>query len=86
MAPQALFLMNGEFASLTAQRIVQSLEKAKVNDDAFRVAWLYERILSRRPTLKEVDVCLETLDASDHDRWRDLAHALFMSNEFMFID
>ena len=57
------------------------------------VEWLYERVLRRHAHEQEVELALAAfgLDAKqdqeqDQRCWRDLAHVLLMSNEFLFVD
>lgn len=85
--PQALFLMNSEFASRMAGRLADQVMDAGHDGSARdRIEWLYRRILSRDPDNVELTLCEKNVGLRSEDGFRDLAHALLMSNEFMFVD
>ena len=87
VSPQALYLMNGPFARAAARKLLAApaVRDAKTPDaklDALLLA-----CFARDPTEKEREWLLAFVaKGPEAERWLDLAHALLMSNEFMFID
>jgi len=91
---QSLAMMNDAFVHDQAGRWSERLlrETAGAGDDA-KVAWLYERALARPPRAEERDACLETMrelrsaggDRPEAEAWRDMAHALLTTGEFIHI-
>jgi hypothetical protein len=82
----ALILMNDPFvhqqADLWAKRVVA--EKASNQE---RVRGMYLDALSRPPSEAELQACQTYLGATpDLRRWADLAHVLFNTKEFYFVN
>ncbi len=89
VAPQALFLMNHPFATDAARAILSRPEVVATCDPDARLDQLYRLIYARSPTSDEVALAREFLAATHpagSDPWRELAQALLMSNEFVFVD
>jgi hypothetical protein len=88
VAPQALFLMNHPFAVDAARALIARPEVAAARDPDGKVDRLYRLIYARGPGVDEVAMAREFLAGSlaATDRWRALAQALLMANEFMFVD
>ena len=94
--PQALFLMNNEFTSSIAEQLVKQMQDdLGEGEPAGRIEWLYRRVLSRSPDESELALATDILGltpsanetaTATKDQWRDLAHVLLMSNEFIFVD
>jgi hypothetical protein len=83
-APQALVLLNGAFAQNAARTLAQCTA-AEANAGK-RAAALFERVLVRPPSDKELARMSEFLGASPNDdAWTDLALTLINSNEFLYI-
>ena len=83
---QALILMNDPFvhgqAEVWAKRVI-----AEKGSDADRVRGMYLDAFSRPPTPVELQACLTYLqNAPDLRRWADLAHVLFNTKEFYFVN
>jgi hypothetical protein len=56
-------------------------------DDTARIARMYALAFSRPPTEEEVQLARQFLAARPTpERWVQLAQALLMSNEFVYID
>ncbi len=83
VAPQALYLMNSDFAYETAMRVAGTLRGP--NRD--RVAQAYRRILGRPPTAGELSRATGYLHTgSNRPRaWISLCKMLLASNEFHFV-
>ncbi len=86
---QQLFVLNGPFILEMSREFAKRLEKAATNDpDRIRIGW--QLAFSRPPSSEELTVATDFLndsvDSSDRlSRWEQLAHAIFASNEFMFL-
>ncbi len=88
IAPQALFLMNHPFVIAAAQSVLARREIAVEQDVTRKVQALFERIYGRPPCSLDLAAVSEFLGKApiESKRWRALAQALLMTNEFMFID
>lgn len=78
---QALLMMNNEFveqqAKLWADRVTR-----EQSDPAQRLAQMYEEAFGRPPTADETR---ETLAFASANSWAELAHVLFNSAEFLYV-
>ena len=86
---QALFLMNSPFALGLAERLASRPETASAEPPERRIEALYRLVFGRAPDPEEVTAGLryvETGGASPEEGWTRYAHALMLSNEFVFID
>src|SRR5262249_2488654 len=88
IAPQALFLMNHPFAVDAARALIARPELAAERHPDGKADRLYHLIYGRGPGAEEVAMAREFLAGSSvgTDRWRVLAQALLMANEFVFVD
>ena len=77
---QALFAMNSEFVQEQARKLASHL---KSSEPRARIQELYHRVLSRSPSIEEMDLAMEYLRKSKEEQ---LAQVLIMSNEFLFVD
>src|SRR5262249_12376104 len=82
-APQALVLMNSEFAIDRARALADRVRETANPDVAVRD--LYRRALAREPSARELAQAREFLDAGgEGDPWLDLALAMLNRNEFLY--
>ncbi|TWT57041.1 hypothetical protein KOR42_03990 [Thalassoglobus neptunius] len=91
IAPQALHLLNSDFARERATAFAARLTRDVDSEDdvpSKRINLAYELCLSRKPTTQELDDCLGFLNEHpDEDiALVDLCHALMNLNEFIYID
>jgi hypothetical protein len=88
VAPQALFLMNHPFVIDAARALITRPEIVAANDMNIKVHALYRLIYNRIPVSEDLVEIREFLTRLplDSTRWRVLAQALLMTNEFVFID
>jgi hypothetical protein len=88
VAPQALFLLNHPIAQQLAQRLARRSDLTASNQTVPRVTRLYQLCFARAPSTQELDLAVDFLRLqTDSERaWIDLAHALLLSNEFVFVD
>lgn len=85
---QALFAMNSPFVIEQAKHLAASVAPAA--DDGARVTELFRRALSRDPESAEREFALRFVQDAPHagklTNWDKLAHALLLTNEFVFVD
>jgi hypothetical protein len=90
VAPQALFLMNSPFVAEAARKLSQRPDVVGEREFARRVERMFRLLFARTPEPEE-SVLAEMFfgDAAgreDPGRWERYAHALLLTNEFVFID
>lgn len=81
---QALYAMNAPFPQQMAQHIAERPEFLAATRDEERVTALYRLILARDPLPDEQRLAVEFLATAQKPQ--QLAHALLLTNEFLFID
>lgn len=80
---QALFLMNNSFVHQQAEAVAKRCGGA----DDERLAQVFRLVLSRNPDAEELAMARDQLASQPPDkRWSALVQALFMLNEFTFVD
>ena len=82
--PQALALMNGELLPQVVDRhsqLMLTVGKARTADEKIDAA--YMAVLSRKPTAREKDLCLQAQDKS-LNTVEDLIYALINTRQFIF--
>jgi hypothetical protein len=86
VAPQALFMMNSDFALECAEDAASNLLAEKNPADDEPVERVYLLILGRPPNAEEIDSALNLIGSLSKDgeqyRWSVLVQALFISGEF----
>ena len=87
IAPQALHLLNSEFARERARVFAERVQLHSI-DSRQRITYAYESALGRVPTHDEVAASQRFLhqNMDSAAAWYDLCHALFNLNEFVYID
>ncbi len=87
VAPQALFLMNGELSYEAARRLQFRPEVVAAVDPPSRVSQLFLICFQRTPTDAEQQAAREFLgDTPTTERWTAFAQSLLLANEFAFVD
>jgi hypothetical protein len=90
VAPQALFLLNGDVMVQAASDLAKQVQ-ASASDDAGRVDRLYRVVYARPPGPREAERALAFLGRyakAANDRgaaWRSLCQTLLASNEFVYL-
>ena len=87
-APQALFMMNSQFAWDLAERLATRV-KQQAGTPTEQIQQLFRLTLSREPSSQEVTDSLEFLSSTDDDGVKpltELALVLFNCNEFYYVD
>lgn len=95
VAPQALFLLNSSLVESSSHQIAVQLLAVPAADNAERIDRLYERMLSRPASSREIQLAERFLDSVASvlprttvtvvDRWQALCHVLLASNEFIYL-
>ena len=81
---QALYLLNHPFVMRQAEQLAQRAAAAGDGTAAMTTSDLYWRALGRPPSDIELQQCQNYIASGG--RWSELAQALVVSNEFLFID
>jgi hypothetical protein len=84
--PQALFLMNHPFVAECAKNLVGRPDVAAIAESGRKLERVYAILFGRPPTDRERVLATEVLAADPANGWPRLAHALLMTNEFLFVD
>jgi hypothetical protein len=84
--PQALFLMNHPFVAEGAKNLVRRPDVASAADPRQKLDRVYAILFGRPPTDRERAIAAEVLAGDADTAWPRLAHALLMTNEFLFVD
>ena len=84
VAPQALYLMNSDFAQSAANGVASRLN----GSGADRVRQAYRSVLARPPSEQESDRALQYVQARPDEEaaWTSLCKVLLASNEFHYIE
>ena len=77
--------MNAPFVQHHATRLATDVQQA-TDKDVERLQLLFRAVLSRNPRSEEQSATLRFLEGQGDAGWRQLAHALILSNEFMYVD
>lgn len=86
---QALFLLNHPFVREQAKAVAQRLlTQSDLRRDAERISWLYLLTLGREASPREREVALAHLQSGlpIETAWTELAHALFASADFRYLN
>jgi len=84
---QALWLMNGAFAQEQARAVVARADFQALKAPRERVEFLYTRLFARPAHEDEHRAAVEFLRASGAtEHWERYVQALFLTNEFTFVD
>jgi cytochrome c553 len=90
VAPQALFLLNHDFVLSQAKHLADRVTRDEPKDEDARVQRLFHLVFARPATLDEMKISKQLLSRSRKSGvdsvWRDLAHVLLCSNEFVYLD
>jgi len=93
VAPQALFMMNSDFAFERADHLAKELLASAVESDTERLRRAYLRIVNRPPAAAEIDSALsyvrryaQKYGQSEAAGWQSLCHILLASNDFVYLD
>ena len=87
VAPQALFLLNSGFtldqAGHLAERLVRDVPDDVPDTESARIEHVYRLLFGRFPSDEELVIARQVVAQG---AWKDLAHVLLCSNEFVFVD
>jgi hypothetical protein len=83
---QALTLMNDPFVAERASRWAHRITDSKIPLDEERITQMYLECFGRVPSKQETRQAVEFIADSPEGGWTDLAHVMFNSKEFIFVD
>jgi len=84
--PQALYLMNNQFAADAAMRLAKHLLPTSTDSNG-RIIRAYEVLFGRQPTAHELASALDFIGSEANEATLSAyLHSLLMTNEFTFID
>jgi hypothetical protein len=90
VAPQALFLLNHDFVLSQAKGLADRVTRDEPKDEAARLQRLFHLVFARPVTADEMKIARQLLagpwKGETDAAWRDLAHVLLCSNEFVYLD
>ena len=87
IAPQALYLMNNDFAAEIARRVASRKDVTAAKSTAARVAQIHQVLFARNPSEREGQLAREYLGESPVEKtWATYTQALLLTNEFVFVD
>ena len=87
VAPQALFLMNGDLSFEVASRLLRRTEIAHQTEMGVRLKLLFQACFQRSPDSHEEQAARDFLgESSSAERWLSFAQSLLLTNEFVFVD
>jgi hypothetical protein len=90
VAPQALFLINHDFVLTQAKSLANRIKRDPSKDQNPRIQRLFALLFSRPAAETEVRLAQSLLarlgKGESETAWRDLAHVLLCTNEFLYVD
>ena len=90
VAPQALFLLNHDFAQAQAGHLAKRLLREVPGNETARVHRAYQVLFARPARADELEIGLQLVAKSSsldaEAAWRDCAHVLLCTNEFIYVD
>ena len=90
VAPQALFMINNDFVQTQAGHLAARLLREAPGDETARIDLAYQLLFSRPAHAEELEIGRNLIAQSGGPEteiaWRDFAHVLLCSNEFVYVD
>lgn len=90
VAPQALFLLNHEFIQTQAAFFAKRVLHESHDSETDRLGRAYQVLFGRAPRAEEIQIGRQLIASAggpaNEAAWRDFAHVLLCSNEFVYID
>jgi hypothetical protein len=84
---QALYWMNNDFVADCAAAVVRRPDVTQCRSVSEKVTRLYRLIYSRPPSERDLERARTFLGSEPEEKvWQQLAHALLLANEFVFVD
>ena len=88
---QSLFLMNSAFVREQAAAFIRRVEFVRAADDETRIKTIYQLAYARLPDAEELQWCAEFVHGATNageavKQWVNLAQALLLANEFVFVN
>jgi len=90
VAPQSLFLLNNDFTLAQAKHFAERVLREAPADETARIQFAFEQLFARPASAEEISVARQVLSrpgpGGAEAAWKDLAHVLFCSNEFVYLN
>ena len=90
VAPQALLMLNHDFAKVQAAHLANRSLREAPDDQTARIHWMYQVLFARLARADELEIGHQLLSKSGpadaEAAWRDFAHVLLCTNEFIYVD
>ena len=90
VAPQALLMLNNDFVQVQAAELARRLLREAPGDESARIEWAFQLLFARPVRAEELAIAHQLLAQSGQRgaeaAWRDFAHVLLCSNEFIYVD
>ena len=90
VAPQSLFLLNHDFVFAQASRLAERWMREEPDEKTARIQLAFRMLFGRPAHANEIEIAGQLLAATGGPdvpaAWADLAHVLFCSNEFVYLD
>ena len=86
IAPQALLLLNHPFILEQAGHLAERLIRDVPRDEVARINRAYQLLFARPATDEDIRIARQVIAAGTDSAWRDWAHVLLCSNEFIYVD
>ncbi len=87
---QQLFVLNSPFMEQQSSDLAARIEREAPRDLDSRLRWASQALFGREPTVSQLGLAREFLSGPSDDQlaelWRQYAHVLLGSNQFLFID
>ena len=84
-------MLNNEFVQTQAAELAKRLLREAPSDERGRIEWLSQLLFSRPAREEELAIARQLLAKSGQSEetetaWRELAHVLLCTNEFIYLD
>jgi len=90
VAPQALLMLNNDFVQVQAAELAKRLLREAPTDETGRIQWVSQILFARPAREEELAIAHQLLakagQSETESAWRDLAHVLLCTNEFIYLD
>ncbi len=90
VATQALLMLNNDFVQSHALELAKRLLREAPGDETARIDWAYQLLFARPARTEELAIARQLLakftPSGTKAAWRDFAHVLLCSSEFIYVD
>ena len=83
-------MLNSDFVRAQAAEFAKRILREAPADETTRIQWAYQVLFARPARTEELAIARQLLAKSGQPEaetaWRDLAHVLLCTNEFIYVD